>query len=161
MAYFGPTSRARQYFIELGYEPAHRQTTADFLVAITDPNGRIPRTVPGAPPPPFSSPAPTTAAEFAEAFAHSELGRLNREDVEAYRAEFVGHSERALAYKQSVRAERPKHSRQAGPYTISIAMQTRAVMMRRLQIIKGSAVEQFLQLAVFILQAIVSAHLLI
>ena len=32
MAYYGPANRARQYFIDLGYEPAHRQTTADFLV---------------------------------------------------------------------------------------------------------------------------------
>lgn len=33
MAYFGRADQARQYFIDLGYEPAHRQTTADFLVA--------------------------------------------------------------------------------------------------------------------------------
>ena len=33
MAYFGPAKQARQYFISLGYEPANRQTTADFLVA--------------------------------------------------------------------------------------------------------------------------------
>jgi ATP-binding cassette subfamily G (WHITE) protein 2 (SNQ2) len=33
MAYFGLADHARQYFIDLGFEPAHRQTTADFLVA--------------------------------------------------------------------------------------------------------------------------------
>lgn len=33
MAYYGPANAARQYFIDMGYEPAHRQTTADFLVA--------------------------------------------------------------------------------------------------------------------------------
>ena len=33
MAFFGRADKAREYFIELGYEPAHRQTTADFLVA--------------------------------------------------------------------------------------------------------------------------------
>ena len=33
MAYFGSTKKARDYFIEMGYEPANRQTTADFLVA--------------------------------------------------------------------------------------------------------------------------------
>ena len=31
--YFGPANQARQYFIDMGYEPANRQTTADFLVA--------------------------------------------------------------------------------------------------------------------------------
>jgi hypothetical protein len=33
MAYFGRADLARQYFLDLGFEPAHRQTTADFLVA--------------------------------------------------------------------------------------------------------------------------------
>lgn len=33
MVYFGPTDEARQYFIDMGYEPANRQTTADYLVA--------------------------------------------------------------------------------------------------------------------------------
>ena len=33
--YFGPADEARQYFIDMGYEPANRQTTADFLVAGT------------------------------------------------------------------------------------------------------------------------------
>ena len=33
MVYFGPADCARQYFIDLGFEPAHGQTTADFLVA--------------------------------------------------------------------------------------------------------------------------------
>ncbi|EEB93347.1 hypothetical protein MPER_08006, partial [Moniliophthora perniciosa FA553] len=43
MAYFGPASEARAYFISMGYEPANRQSTADFLVAVTDPTGRITR----------------------------------------------------------------------------------------------------------------------
>jgi ATP-binding cassette subfamily G (WHITE) protein 2 (SNQ2) len=33
MAYFGPAKDARQYFIDMGYEPQNRQTTPDFLVA--------------------------------------------------------------------------------------------------------------------------------
>ena len=33
MTYFGRADQARQYFIDLGFEPHHRQTTADFLVA--------------------------------------------------------------------------------------------------------------------------------
>ena len=33
MVYFGRASEARQYFIDMGYEPKNRQTTADFLVA--------------------------------------------------------------------------------------------------------------------------------
>ncbi len=33
MVYFGPASRAREYFIEMGFQPSPRQTTADFVVA--------------------------------------------------------------------------------------------------------------------------------
>ena len=33
MAYFGPAKEAKQYFMEMGYEPQNRQTTPDFLVA--------------------------------------------------------------------------------------------------------------------------------
>ena len=33
MVYYGRADKARQYFIDMGYEPANRQTTADFLVA--------------------------------------------------------------------------------------------------------------------------------
>jgi ATP-binding cassette, subfamily G (WHITE), member 2, PDR len=33
MAYFGPANRARQYFIDLGFEPKSRQTTSDYLAA--------------------------------------------------------------------------------------------------------------------------------
>lgn len=38
MAYFGPADKARQYFIDMGYEPANRQTTPDFLVAASLPS---------------------------------------------------------------------------------------------------------------------------
>jgi ATP-binding cassette, subfamily G (WHITE), member 2, SNQ2 len=34
MVYFGPAANARQYFVDMGYEPAERQTTPDFLVSV-------------------------------------------------------------------------------------------------------------------------------
>ena len=43
MVYYGPTSLVRRYFVKLGYRPATRQTTPDFLVAVTDPNARVTR----------------------------------------------------------------------------------------------------------------------
>ncbi|KAG4223645.1 hypothetical protein PC116_g27891 [Phytophthora cactorum] len=36
----GPAKDAKQYFIDLGFECPERQTTADFLTAVTDPNER-------------------------------------------------------------------------------------------------------------------------
>ena len=149
MAYFGPADRARQYFIDMGYEPANRQTTADFLVAVTDPNGRIPRADYRGPPP------PRTADEFAAYFKSSELGRLNRDDMQRYREQVSGMQEKKQMYRLSHRAEHAKTVPKKSPYIISIAMQARALMLRRWQIIQGAVATQVIQAMSFILQAII------
>lgn len=38
MVNYGPTSLAREYFIDLGYQPANRKMIPDFLLAVTDSN---------------------------------------------------------------------------------------------------------------------------
>lgn len=82
----------------MGYEPANRQTTADFLVAVTDPIARNPRRGVAC--------IPRTASEFAEYFRNSRLAQLNRSDLLSYRAEFVDKPEKAAAYVRSAYAER-------------------------------------------------------
>ncbi|KZP27013.1 pleiotropic drug resistance ABC transporter [Athelia psychrophila] len=149
MVYFGPADRARAYFEDMGYVPANRQTTADYLVACTDPKGRTP--APGRNP----SSLPRTADEFARYFMQSQLAKENRADMAAYEAEFVGQSARALAYRASVRAEHAEHTRGTSAYTISLPMQVRAVMVRRAQVIWGNVTAQVLQLASFIIQGII------
>ncbi|KAH9922740.1 P-loop containing nucleoside triphosphate hydrolase protein [Fomitopsis serialis] len=149
MAYFGPASSARQYFIDMGYEPANRQTTADFLVAVTDPNGRIPRAGFSGPPPPRS------ADEFAAYFKNSKLGRLNRDDMRRYREEESGMLEKKQMYRLSHRAEHAKTTSKKSPFIISIAMQARALMLRRWQIIQGAMATQVTQALSFVFQAII------
>ena len=150
MAYFGRADQARQYFLDLGFEPAHRQTTADFLVAgllllyfrclfhslarcllATDPSAQIVRDD-------FKGRVPRTPAEFAAAFLASGAAIQNRADMDSYRNDFVGKPERVLAYQQSVTAEHATTTRKGSAYTISIPMQARAVMLRRLQIVRGN-----------------------
>ena len=82
------------------YEPANRQTTADFLVSVTNPNGRIQRA--------GVTSIPRTAAEFANYFTESELGRANRADMNSYYSEFVGKPNRASAFMESAQAEHAK-----------------------------------------------------
>ncbi|KAI9448645.1 ABC-2 type transporter-domain-containing protein [Russula earlei] len=149
MAYFGRADQARQYFIDLGYEPAHRQTTADFLVAVTDPTARIVRDN-------FKGRVPRTAAEFASAFLASSAAIENRADMDAYRNDFVGKPERALAFRQSAAAEHATTSRKGSAYTISIPMQTRAVMLRRLQILRGTIATELVILVTYIVQALIN-----
>ena len=139
MAYFGPADQARQYFIDMGYEPANRQTTADFPVAVTDPLGHIER--------PGVLSLPRTATEFAAYFQELTLGQMNRDDMESYRNEFVGKPTRASVYIESARAEHAEHTRMTSPYMISIPMQVRAVMVRQVQILYGNMTAQVLQIA--------------
>jgi ATP-binding cassette subfamily G (WHITE) protein 2 (SNQ2) len=149
MAYFGRADQARQYFIDLGYEPANRQTTADFLVAgslsrtpymciasrvcfsVTDPTARKVREE-------FKGRVPRTPDEFASTFLASGACIDNRADMDSYRTEFVGKPERVIAYRESASAEHATTSRKGSAYTISIPMQARAVMLRRLQILRGN-----------------------
>ena len=85
----------------------------------------------------FKGRVPQTAAEFASAFLASEASVANRIDMDSYLKEFVGHPDRALAYRQSAMAEHATTQPKGSPYTISIPMQARAVMLRRLQILRG------------------------
>ncbi|KAA1475301.1 pleiotropic drug resistance ABC transporter [Dentipellis sp. KUC8613] len=148
MAYFGPANRARQYFIDMGYQPPERQTTADFLVAVTDPNGRTAR-------PGFEARVPRTAGEFAEYFLQSPDAAANRADMDDFAATAVGSPERAQAYKESAAAEHARTQPAHSAYTVSIFMQARGVMLRRVQILRGNLSREVVQLATFILQGII------
>lgn len=131
MVYYGPANLAREYFINMGYEPANRQTTADFLVAVTDPNGRIVRKG-------FEKTAPRTAEEFAAHYRNSYVAQLNHEDMESYRREFVQPPERTSAFIAGAKAEHATTMSNKSSYVISIPMQVRAVISRRISILKGN-----------------------
>ena len=132
MAYFGPADQAKQYFLDMGcvfslfrflrptyklqissYEPANRQTTPDFLVAVTDPNARIPRAG-------FSN-QPRTAAEFAEYFRKSPQGKANSAEIDEYLNRFVGNDDEKMAYIESARAEFAKGSGNAKWVFVSLS----------------------------------------
>ncbi|KZT04452.1 pleiotropic drug resistance ABC transporter [Laetiporus sulphureus 93-53] len=148
MIYFGPANRARQYFNDLGFSPANRQTTADFLVAITDPAWR--RVRPG-----YHFRAPRTPDDFAQCFRESEFGSLNKDDIKAYRAEVAASPERMESYRTSSAAEHARTMPQRSAFITSIPMQARALMLRRLQIVKGAISTQVIQLALFVVQAVI------
>ncbi|KAH9941401.1 pleiotropic drug resistance ABC transporter [Amylocystis lapponica] len=148
MAYFGRADRARQYFIDMGFEPANRQTTPDFLVAVTDPLGRIVRSG-------FNARVPRTAIEFADVFKQSPIAQENRNDMEMYTAEVTGMPKRAEEYRTAAHAEHAKRTRKTSPYITSIAMQARALMRRRVQVIQGAAAAQVINTVTFMLQAVI------
>ena len=56
----------------------------------------------------------------------------------AYEEAYVGKPQRALAYRNAARAEHVKHSRKDSPFVISVPMQVRALMKRRVHVLRGN-----------------------
>lgn len=77
MIYQGPAKEAKQYFIDLGFRCPDRQTTADFLTSVGDPNER--QFQPGK-----ESSTPKTAEELEAAFRRSEAYKKNLMDLQEY-----------------------------------------------------------------------------
>ena len=111
MVYFGPADRARQYFIDMGYVPANRQTTPDFLVSVTDPNGRTAVDEQQEASGSNSRPIPRNAAEFEAYYRDSEIRKINLEDIQGYRTEFVDKGHLMQSYKESAHQEKARHTR--------------------------------------------------
>ncbi|KAJ6512909.1 pleiotropic drug resistance ABC transporter [Mycena sanguinolenta] len=160
MVYFGPADQARDYFLSLGYEPqAERQTTPDFIVSVTDPVGRIVR---AGLTPAEDQARPRTSAELAQRFLESELMAQNLEDINNYKLECApGSTDRIEKYKRSAEAEHAKGTRRSSPYTESIPMQARAVMLRRVQIIQGSMIPTIINVVVFIIQGVITGSVFV
>ncbi|KIK80835.1 hypothetical protein PAXRUDRAFT_157584 [Paxillus rubicundulus Ve08.2h10] len=148
MAYFGSVKDAKQYFIDMGCEPHNRQTTPDFLVAVTDPSGRKVR-------PGYEGTVPRTADDMASYFKNSPLGQLNRSSLDSYLNLYVNKPELKRAYDASAASEHAHHALKNHAYTLSVPMQVRTVMRRRWQILKGDWVTQAVQLGSQIFQAII------
>ncbi|KAG9114671.1 hypothetical protein FRC07_007621, partial [Ceratobasidium sp. 392] len=123
--YYGPADDAKQYFVDMGWQPANRQTTANFLVSVTDPLARTPREG-------WEDRVPRTADEFAARW-----------------------TEKGKKYKESARAERATTVSRKSAYTVSIMMQVRGIMLRRVQILRGDLTAQIGTASVFLTQALI------
>jgi ATP-binding cassette subfamily G (WHITE) protein 2 (SNQ2) len=77
MIFSGKVDEARQYFTDLGFYAWERQTTPEFLTAVTSANDRTVRQD-------HLGPVPRTPEDFAEAFRKSTYYELLRSDIAAY-----------------------------------------------------------------------------
>lgn len=127
----GPAKEAKQYFVDLGFECPERQTTADFLTAVTDPNER--RFRPG-----FEHKAPRTAEELEKAFRGSPNYRALLADVEDYKHHLhrTGYSD-ARNFEGAVRESKSGNVREKSPYTVSFPRQVWACTRREFWLLFG------------------------
>lgn len=145
--YFGPANAARQYFIDLGFDCPTRQTTADFLTAVTDPHERKARTG-------FEGRIPHTPKQFEEAFKTSAFYTT----VEKQRVEYqdsVSERNPISHFKEAAKQVKQKHVSVKNPYTISFVGQVKALTIRQVQLTRGDMTSVISRYASNVIKAII------
>lgn len=127
----GPANEARQYFIDLGFDAPSRQTTADFLTAVTDPIER--RFRPGC-----EASTPKTAQELEQAYRESSFYTRTHKEIEAYEGHLrdTEHKD-AREFESAVQEGKSKTVRKQSPYTVSFIRQVQACVKREFWLIFG------------------------
>jgi ATP-binding cassette subfamily G (WHITE) protein 2 (SNQ2) len=131
MVYQGPASEAKGYFEKLGYLCPDRQTTADFLTAVTDPLERQFRDG-------MEAQAPKGAEELERVFKNSPNYKAVLEDVKRYEDQ-LKRTENADAkeFVKSVQEDKSRTVSKRSPYTVSFFRQVLACTRREFWLIKG------------------------
>lgn len=123
--YFGSTSAARTYFEEMGWYCPRRQTTGDFLTAVTNHLSRKPRQG-------YEGRVPRTPADFEKYWHASREYKALQEDIEQHEKETSSNAA-AAEFKASRRAMQVPYMWSKSPYIVSIPMQIRICTKRAYQ----------------------------
>lgn len=127
----GRANEARHYFIDLGFEAPERQTTADFLTAVTDPNER--RFRPGC-----EASTPKTAQELEQAYRRSRFYTQTQQEIQAYETHLreTEHQD-AREFETAVQEGKSKTVPRKSPYTVSFIRQVQACVKREIWLLLG------------------------
>lgn len=120
--YYGPSDRAKQYFLDLGFDCPERWTTADFLTSVTDPHERSVRSG-------WEDRIPRSAQDFADVYRKSDAYQRNIEDIKDYEVK--------LEEERRVRAENESKKTKKKNYTIPFHQQVAALTKRQAYIMLG------------------------
>jgi ATP-binding cassette subfamily G (WHITE) protein 2 (PDR) len=100
--YFGKTTDAKQYFLDMGFFCPEQQTTPDFLTSLTSASERTPREG-------FEGKVPTTPTEFAAAWRKSDAYKALLQEIDEFNARHPVKGERYNEFLASRRAQQSKH----------------------------------------------------
>jgi ATP-binding cassette, subfamily G (WHITE), member 2, PDR len=128
--YFGNIHRAKEFFINLGFDCPARQTTADFLTSLTSPAERIVRAG-------FENKTPYTPDEFAAVWQKSEDRAQLMKEIEDFETQFPVGGDHLQKFKDSRKAAQAKSQRVKSPYTLSVPMQIKLCLVRGFQRTQG------------------------
>ncbi|KAL7948144.1 ABC-2 type transporter domain-containing protein [Trichoderma barbatum] len=149
--FYGPTDKAKEYFVNLGFECPARQTTPDFLTSMTAPTERIVRSG-------WEGRAPRTPDEFATCWRNSNEYKALQVEIQAYNSEHPIDGADAQAFREHKKSTQAKRQRIKSPYTLSYSQQIRLCLWRGWRRLKGDpGLTIFALLANCIMSLIVSS----
>ncbi|OBA28436.1 pleiotropic drug resistance protein PDR [Hanseniaspora valbyensis NRRL Y-1626] len=122
--YNGPTSEAKEYFINMGYSCPERQTTADFLTAVTSPTERIKN----AELVKKGVYIPDTPKAMSDYWRESENYKKLINEVDTYLASINENSKKEFA--EAHQAAQSKRARPKSSFTLSFGMQVKYLLKR-------------------------------
>ena len=132
--YFGPTSEAKQYFLDMGYVCPARQTTADFLTSITSPSERVVN-------PEFIAKGiavPQTAEEMSNYWRASQSYKKLTDTIDEQMKDENKEREAAIVREAHI-AKQTKRISSRSPYVVNYGMQVKYLLIRNAWRIRNSA----------------------
>ncbi|KAF2087829.1 ABC drug exporter AtrF [Saccharata proteae CBS 121410] len=130
--YNGPAKDAKQYFIDLGFFCPERQTTPDFLTAVTDPTERRIREG-------YENRVPRTPEELENAYKSSAIYQHVQRDIESYERhlEQTNYSD-ARQFEETAKEQKSnKTVAKKSSYTVSFPRQVMACTQREFWLLLG------------------------
>lgn len=121
--YFGPADKAKQFFVDMGFECPSQQTVPDFLTSLTSPLERQARKG-------WEDRVPRTPQEFEARWKASDEYRALKAQLAEYQQQHPLNSGELDTFKSARREVQSKHVRPASPFTLSYRQQV-ALCLRR------------------------------
>ncbi|KFY53333.1 hypothetical protein V496_07698 [Pseudogymnoascus sp. VKM F-4515 (FW-2607)] len=128
--YFGRTTEAKEYFVNLGFDCPDRQTTADFLTSMTSSKERVVRRG-------FENRVPRTPDDFARAWQNSPERAELLNEVDNYNQKYALSGQHLEEFKDSRRTQQSKQQRVTSPFTLSYGGQIALCLRRGFWRLKG------------------------
>ncbi|KAF4451298.1 putative ABC1 transport protein [Fusarium austroafricanum] len=128
--YFGPANEATQYFTDMGFECPPRQTTADFLTSLTNPDERTVR-------PGFENKVPRSPDEFADEWRMSRHKAVLLSDIAAFEIQYPLDGKQVETLTDIRKAQKTKFTSEKSPFTISVPMQIQLCIGRGIKRLLG------------------------
>jgi ATP-binding cassette subfamily G (WHITE) protein 2 (SNQ2) len=149
----GPAREAKQYFVDLGFKCPDRQTTADFLTAVTDPTERQFRDG-------YADKAPKTPEDLEEAFRASPIHQRNLDEIAKYEEDLKkSEYSDAKEFEGAVRESKSKTVRKKSPFTVSFVRQVLACTQREFWLTWGDKTTLYTKFFIIISNALIVGSL--